>query len=129
MQKLFKTNLSQQIRDPNLVKQVWSNLISNALKYSAKKSEPIIEIGTISSNGNLTYYVKDNGTGFDMKHSAKLFAVFQRLHKVSEYEGTGVGLALAQRIVAKHGGKIWAEGKVNEGAIFYFTLSGNEQLN
>ena len=108
--------------DVNLIKQVWCNLISNALKYSAKKEKPVITIGATVQDGLITYYVKDNGAGFDMEHSGKLFAVFQRLHKVSEYDGTGVGLALAQRIIIKHGGTIRGEGKVNEGATFYFTL-------
>jgi two-component system sensor histidine kinase/response regulator len=108
--------------DPALLKQVWLNLVSNAAKYSRKKEKPVIEIGTFGENGSLTYYVKDNGAGFDMEHYGKLFGVFQRLHKVTEYEGTGVGLALTQRIINRHGGKIWAESKVDEGATFYFTL-------
>jgi|ERR1043165_3053153 signal transduction histidine kinase len=109
--------------DPALMKQVWVNLISNAVKYSRKRENPKIEIGSTGHNGHQTYYVKDNGVGFDMEHADKLFAVFQRLHKVTEYEGTGVGLSLAQRIITKHGGKIWADGKVDEGATFYFTLT------
>lgn len=108
--------------DPTHIKQVWLNLVSNALKYSRKKETPLIEIGTMGEKGSLAYFVRDNGVGFDMEHYGKLFAVFQRLHKVTEYEGTGVGLALVQRIITKHGGKIWAEGKINEGATFYFTL-------
>ena len=108
--------------DPILMKQVWTNLISNAVKYSRKKENPVIEIGTTHINGSTTYFVKDNGAGFDMKFSDKLFAVFQRLHKVTEYEGTGVGLALVHRIITKHEGTIWADAKVNEGATFYFTL-------
>lgn len=109
--------------DPNLMKQVWANLISNAVKYSGKRDAPQVEIGSETSSGNtITYYVKDNGAGFDMAAAGKLFGVFQRLHKASEYEGTGVGLALVHKIILKHGGKIWAEGKVNEGATFYFTL-------
>ncbi|MCW3126873.1 MAG: arcB 3 [Bacteroidetes bacterium] len=108
--------------DPMLMKQVWTNLISNAVKYSRKKENPIIEIGITHRNGSTTYFVKDNGAGFDMQFSDKLFAVFQRLHKVTEYEGTGVGLALVHRIITKHHGKIWADAKVDEGATFYFTL-------
>ena len=108
--------------DPVLMKQVWTNLLSNAVKYSRKREKPMIEIGVSHINGSTTYFVKDNGAGFDMKFSDKLFAVFQRLHKVTEYEGTGVGLALVHRIIAKHDGKIWADAKVNEGATFYFTL-------
>lgn len=109
--------------DPALMKQVWVNLVSNAVKYSRKKENPVIEIGSTGHNGHQTYYIKDNGVGFDMEHADKLFAVFQRLHKVTEYEGTGVGLSLVQRIISKHGGKIWADGKVDEGATFYFTLT------
>jgi len=109
--------------DPVLIKQVWVNLISNAVKYSRKKEHPQIEIGSTGINGSQVFFIRDNGAGFDMQYSDKLFAVFQRLHKVAEYEGTGVGLALVHRIITKHGGKIWAEAKLNEGATFYFTLS------
>ena len=109
--------------DPNLIKQVWVNLISNAVKYSNKKSAPVIEIGSEESNGKVTYYVKDNGAGFNMAYSNKLFGVFQRLHAGSEFEGTGVGLALVHKIVTRHGGTIWAEAKEGEGATFYFTLT------
>jgi len=120
--QIIQHNLREAIGDQSMLKQVWSNLISNAIKYSAKSNNPTIEIGTLGNNGSLTYYVKDNGAGFDMQYSAKLFAVFQRLHKVTEYEGTGVGLALANRIITKHGGRIWAEGEEGKGATFYFTL-------
>lgn len=113
--------------DPALIKQVWVNLISNAIKYSRKKEKPVVEIGAISHNGQTVYYIKDNGAGFDMEHSGKLFSVFQRLHKVTEYEGTGVGLALVHRIITKHGGKVWAEGKVESGATFYFKLNQQKQ--
>ena len=109
--------------DPILMKQVWINLVSNAVKYSRKKDHPVIEIGSTGINGSQVFFIKDNGAGFDMQYADKLFAVFQRLHKVAEYEGTGVGLALVHRIVTKHGGKIWADAKMNEGATFYFTLS------
>ncbi|MCW3127598.1 MAG: sensory box histidine kinase [Bacteroidetes bacterium] len=115
--------------DPNLTKQVWVNLISNAIKYSGKSSAPHIEIGTNGHNGSLVYYVKDNGAGFDMQYADKLFGVFQRLHNVADYEGTGVGLALTHRIITRQGGKIWAEAKVNEGATFYFTLPGSKSSN
>jgi light-regulated signal transduction histidine kinase (bacteriophytochrome) len=108
--------------DPNLIKQVWVNLVSNALKYSRKTDHPKIEIGS-HQNGSLIYYIKDNGAGFDMKHAGKLFEVFQRLHLASDFEGTGVGLALTQRIISRHGGRIWADAKINEGATFYFTLA------
>jgi two-component system, sensor histidine kinase and response regulator len=93
--------------DYTLIKQVWVNLISNGLKYSAKKKEPLIEIGSHSQAAETVYYVKDNGAGFDMQYADKLFGVFQRLHKPTEFEGTGVGLAIVQRIVLKHGGRVW----------------------
>lgn len=108
--------------DYTLIKQVWVNLISNGLKYSAKKKEPLIEIGSHSQASETVYYVKDNGAGFDMQYANKLFGVFQRLHKPTEFEGTGVGLAIVQRIVLKHGGRVWGEGKPQEGATFYFSL-------
>jgi light-regulated signal transduction histidine kinase (bacteriophytochrome) len=108
--------------DYNLMKQVWINLLSNAIKYSRKKEKPMIEIGSMRKDGHIVYYVKDNGAGFNMEHYDKLFSVFQRLHKVSEYEGTGVGLALSQRIITRHGGRIWAEATVDKGATFYFSL-------
>lgn len=108
--------------DPALLAQVYTNLISNAIKYSAKKTQPAIEIGAQEKEDEFVFYVKDNGAGFDMQYAHKLFGVFQRLHSNDEFEGTGVGLAIVQRIVVKHGGKVWAEGKVNEGAAFYFSL-------
>jgi PAS domain S-box-containing protein len=108
--------------DQLLIRQVWINLISNAIKYSRKKESPKIEIGSYEKGNQTVYYVKDNGAGFDMKFAAKLFGVFIRLHDRSEFDGTGVGLALVHRIVTKHGGKVWANGKVDEGAVFYFSL-------
>jgi len=111
--------------DSSMIKQVMTNLISNALKYSGKKEKSNVEIGSYTENNNNIYYVKDNGVGFDMKYYDKLFGVFQRLHSANEFEGTGVGLALVQRIINKHGGKVWAEAKVDEGATFYFSLPNN----
>src|SRR5262247_2662687 len=108
--------------DRNMIRQVFYNLISNAFKFTRPKENPVIEIGFVSGGNQNTYYVRDNGVGFDMQYSAKLFGVFQRLHNVDDFEGTGVGLALVQRIVLRHGGRVWAEGKVNEGATFYFSL-------
>ncbi|MES2621462.1 MAG: PAS domain S-box protein [Bacteroidota bacterium] len=108
--------------DPTLIKQVWVNLISNAIKYSKVKENPEIEIGSMEQKGEIVYYIKDNGVGFDLKYADKLFRVFHRLHKSGEFEGTGVGLAIVHRIVTKHGGRIWADAKPNEGAAFYFTL-------
>ena len=111
------------IGDPTLLRHVFVNLIGNAFKFSAKRAHPRIEIGAGRDGAEVAYYVKDNGAGFDMQYAGKLFGVFQRLHRPDEFEGTGVGLALAQRIVQRHGGRIWAEGKVNEGATFRFTLT------
>ena len=114
--------LPAALGDRSLLAQVWINLLSNAFKFSAKKENPTIEVGAISEPEHHTYFVRDNGAGFDPRYGAKLFGVFQRLHDPSEFPGTGVGLALVQRIVARHGGRVWAEGEVGEGATFYFTL-------
>jgi len=108
--------------DPAMVRQVFANLIGNAVKFSSGKPDPVVEVGGESRNGETTYYVKDNGVGFDETYRHKLFGVFQRLHSDEEFEGTGVGLALVQRVIHRHGGKVWAEGKPGEGATFYFTL-------
>ena len=108
--------------DRAMLQQVWANLIANAVKYSRHVESPAIEIGSSTQDGFHTYYVRDNGAGFDPRYTHKLFGVFQRLHTAEEFEGTGVGLALVQRIVHRHGGKVWAEGKLNAGATFYFTL-------
>lgn len=115
--------------DSSMLKQVFQNLISNALKYSMKKEKPVIEIGGYTESKSNTYYVKDNGAGFNMQYYDKLFGVFQRLHNTSEFEGTGVGLALVHRIITKHGGKIWAEAEENIGATFYFSLPLNKKHN
>ena len=108
--------------DRVLLEQVWVNLLSNALKFSAQREKPAIEVGAISDEKEHVYFVRDNGAGFDPRYQAKLFGVFQRLHDASEFAGTGVGLALVSRIVIRHGGRVWADGKPNEGATFYFTL-------
>ena len=107
--------------DPILLKQVYANLISNALKFSRKKDHPVIEIGSMTKDGHLTFFVRDNGIGFDMRYAGKVFGVFQRLHNAQEYEGTGVGLAIVQRIIEIHGGHIWVESEVDRGTTFYFT--------
>ncbi len=108
--------------DRALLRQVLVNLIGNAFKFSANRAHPKVEIGAEQNGSEVAYYVKDNGVGFDMQYADKLFGVFHRLHRPDEFEGTGVGLALAQRIIQRHDGRIWAEGKVNEGATFRFTL-------
>jgi PAS domain S-box-containing protein len=113
--------------DKSLIACVWVNLISNAIKYSAKKENSIIEVSSKVENNEVVYCVKDNGAGFEMEYIDKLFGVFQRLHTAEEFEGTGVGLATAQRIIHKHGGKIWAEAEVGKGAAFYFSMTDKKQ--
>jgi PAS domain S-box-containing protein len=108
--------------DESMLKLVWFNLLDNAIKYSSKNDSPEIEIGGSRKEGTSEYYIKDNGVGFDMKYADKLFGVFQRLHSQREFAGTGLGLALVQRIVHKHNGQVWANATLNEGATFYFTI-------
>jgi signal transduction histidine kinase len=108
--------------DRALLKQVWANLVHNALKYSGKRERPRVEIGGRSDGTETIYWVRDNGVGFDMKYYDKLFGVFQRLHGAEEFPGTGIGLAIVQRVVTRHGGRVWGEGKTGEGAAFYFAL-------
>ncbi len=116
------SELHPVLADYALINQEMTNLISNAVKYSSKKEKPCIYISSVSENGETIYTIKDNGAGFDMKYSNKLFGVFQRLHTLKEFEGTGVGLAIVNRIIAKHHGKVWAEGKIDKGAVFHFSL-------
>ncbi|HEX7846225.1 MAG TPA: ATP-binding protein [Chitinophagaceae bacterium] len=120
--KLSIEHLLPATCDSGLLRQVWINLLSNAVKYSGKVPSPMIKIGSFQKDGMVVYFVKDNGVGFDMKYSDKLFGIFQRLHKVTEFEGTGIGLALVKRILTKHGGDIRVEAEPDKGATFYFSL-------
>jgi light-regulated signal transduction histidine kinase (bacteriophytochrome) len=108
--------------DRTFLKQVWTNLLSNALKFSGKMAGPRIEVSGEEHGAEMVYCVRDNGVGFDMQYYNKLFEVFQRLHSERDFSGTGVGLAIVQRVVTRHGGRVWAEGKVNAGAAFFFSL-------
>lgn len=113
--------------DASLLRQVWVNLLSNAFKYARHKDPAVVEVGCEETNSGPAYFVRDNGTGFDMKYSGKLFVVFQRLHRAEDYEGTGVGLAIVQRVINRHGGRVWAEAAPDRGATFRFTLHGKAQ--
>ena len=108
--------------DVKMMRQVWTNLISNALKYTEKKENVTLEIGSYPSPPDTIFYIKDNGVGFDMQYVDKLFGVFQRLHRTQDFEGTGVGLAIVKRIVERHDGKVWAESASGAGASFYFSI-------
>lgn len=114
--------LMPALADLSLIRQVWLNLISNAIKYSVHAPNPVITISSVEQADEIIYSIADNGVGFDMQYAHKLFGVFQRLHGTDEFEGTGVGLALAHRVIKKHGGKIWATAEVDKGATFYFSL-------
>ena len=109
--------------DPQMLRALMENLVGNAWKFTKNREEARIEFGTKKNGAKTTYYINDNGVGFDMTYADKLFGAFQRLHDISEFPGTGIGLATVQRIINRHGGNIWAEGAVNKGATFYFTLN------
>ena len=115
-------DLPPAMADPSLLRQVWVNLLSNAYKFTRRKDQALIELGCESRGEERVYFVRDNGAGFDMAHAGELFGAFQRLHRTDEYEGTGVGLSIVQRIVQRHGGRIWAEAVPDQGASFFFTL-------
>jgi light-regulated signal transduction histidine kinase (bacteriophytochrome) len=123
--KINISDLPDAMGDENLINLVWVNLISNALKYSRNKEKAVIDIGGKVENGEVIFHIKDNGAGFDMKYADKLFGVFQRLHKASDFEGIGIGLANVNRIVMRHGGKCWADGEVGKGATFLFSVPNN----
>jgi light-regulated signal transduction histidine kinase (bacteriophytochrome) len=106
------------------MKIVFENLLRNAIKFSANRSPALIEVGARTQLGERAYFVRDNGVGFDMDHADKLFAPFQRLHSAREFPGSGIGLSIVQRIIARHGGRVWAEAAVDQGATIYFTLPG-----
>jgi len=120
--KLHMKKLPPGFGDETLIREVLANLFSNAIKFSRNEKMSVVQVGGKGENDENVYHVKDNGVGFDMKYSDKLFGVFQRLHSEEEFKGTGVGLAIVQRIIHRHGGRVWAEGKINKGATFYFTL-------
>jgi light-regulated signal transduction histidine kinase (bacteriophytochrome) len=114
--------------DPGLLQAVLENLLNNAWKFTSKREQAEIEFGSKLENDETIYFIRDNGAGFDMAYVNKLFGAFQRLHAMTEFSGTGIGLATVQRIINRHGGRIWAEGAVDQGATFFFTLPALERV-
>jgi signal transduction histidine kinase len=123
--QLIVNDLPPALGDPNLINQVMMNLLANAVKYTRQVKTAVIEVGGRTEGSETVYYVKDNGIGFDERYAHKIFSVFDRMHSADEYEGTGIGLAIVKRIIKRHGGRVWAEGKVDAGATFYFALPKN----
>jgi light-regulated signal transduction histidine kinase (bacteriophytochrome) len=124
-QRTVEVNISPRLLtcgDEGLLRIALENLLGNAWKFTARRDQPRIEVGATQRNGSRLYFIRDNGAGFNMAHANRLFGVFQRLHTQDEFPGTGVGLATVRRIFSRHGGEVWAESRVNEGATFYFTL-------
>ena len=122
------SDLHAALADADMMRQVWLNLLENAVKYTGKRDAAIIEVRSYQTGkGEICYEVKDNGEGFDMKYVGKLFGVFQRLHKIQDFAGTGVGLAIVKRIISRHGGRVWAEGALHAGAVFYFTIPTEDE--
>jgi PAS domain S-box-containing protein len=115
-------SLPNTLSDITLISEVWFNLLSNAIKFSSKRERAVIEVSSLQKEGSIVYLVRDNGAGFDMRYAGKLFTIFWRMHSEKEFEGTGIGLAIVQRLIRRHGGEVWAESEVNKGATFYFTL-------
>jgi light-regulated signal transduction histidine kinase (bacteriophytochrome) len=114
--------------DRKLLEIAVTNLLDNALKFTGKQPLSVVLVGEVRKDGKRIFFIRDNGVGFDMAYASKLFKVFQRLHKASDFPGNGVGLATVQRIITRHGGKIWAESQVDQGATFYFTLKEDETV-
>jgi signal transduction histidine kinase len=119
--------LPETLGDQSLIKQVYVNLLSNAFKFTAPREQALIEVGSREEDGECIYFVRDNGVGFDMKHAGNVFGVFERLHSDKDFPGTGIGLSIVQRIVQRHGGRIWIEAAVDKGAVFFFTFSNKSE--
>jgi light-regulated signal transduction histidine kinase (bacteriophytochrome) len=118
--------LPDAIADPGLLKQVFVNLLSNAFKFTRRRETAMVEVGSLQQGNEIVYFVRDNGSGFEMKYVSRLFGVFERLHNDGQFEGTGIGLSVVRRIIERHGGRVWAEGEVEEGATFSFSLPSTD---